>query len=64
MRSILHKRFSDVALENIQCENAEAKNAVKAIKTADIAIEEWKNPKMKQTRIITFKGKNNSSKYM
>ena len=64
MRSILHKRFSEVALENLECENVEAKNAVKAVKTTDLATEEWIHPKMKQTRIITFKGKHNSTKYM
>lgn len=64
MRSILHKRFSEVAVENLQCENEEAKNAVKAVKTANLEIEEWKHPKMKATRIITIKGKHNSSKYL
>ena len=53
-----------MAVENLQCENEEAKNAVKAVKTANLEIEEWKHPKMKATRIITIKGKHNSSKYL
>lgn len=61
MSHIVRKRYLQIALDNITTENSVVKEAVESVKKPDIAAEEIKNPKLKSSRIISIKGKNNSS---
>ena len=60
-RHVISKRYLETALENISCEDKGAKEAVASVKSTSLVDEEHKNPKIKSTRIITIKGKHNSS---
>lgn len=60
-RYVLRKNYLSVALSNLDVENEEAKSAAKKVKVRDVSAEEEDNPKLKASRIITIKGKNNSS---
>ena len=48
-------------MSNLEVENAKAKKAVLEKKEVNMKTEEDKNPKLKASRIITIKGKDNSS---
>lgn len=48
-------------METISHQDQKAKDAVASVKSTSLQDEESKNPKIKSTRIITIKGKNNSS---
>ena len=61
MSHIVRKRYLQIALDNITTEKSVVKEAVESVKKPDIAAEEIKNPKLKSSRIISIKGKNNSS---
>lgn len=60
-RHIINKRYLETALETISHQDQSAKDAVASVKRTSLKEEESKNPKIKSTRIITIKGKNNSS---
>lgn len=60
-RHIINKRYLETALETISHQDQSAKDAVASVKRTSLKDEESKNPKIKSTRIITIKGKNNSS---
>lgn len=61
MSQIVRKRYLQIALDNLTTENTVVKKAIQCVKKPDIAAEERKNPKLKSSRIISIKGKNNSS---
>ena len=58
---MIRQRYFEVAIETINQENENARKASNEIKLIDIEEEEKKNPKLKETRIISIKGKNNST---
>ena len=60
MGYIVRKRYLQIALDNIDTENHIQKKVVDSIKVPSLEAEEKKNPKLKSSRIITMKGKNNS----
>lgn len=60
-RYVLRKNYLNISLLNLDTENEKAKNATKRVKIRDISAEEERNPKLKASRIITIKGKHNSS---
>ena len=61
MSQIVRKRYLQIALDNLTTENTVVKKAIQCVKKPDITAEERKNPKLKSSRIISIKGKNNSS---
>ena len=61
MGYIVRKRYLQIALDNLDTENSIQKKVVSSIKESSIEAEEQKNPKLKSSRIITMKGKHNSS---
>lgn len=60
-RHVINKRYLETAMETISHQDQKAKDAVASVKSTSLQDEESKNPKIKSTRIITIKGKNNSS---
>ena len=60
-RHVLRKNYLSVALSNLEVENAKVKKAISEKKPIDLKSEEEQNPKLKANRIITIKGKDNSS---
>lgn len=60
-RYVLRKNYLSISLSNLDTENEKAKSAAKKVKVRDISAEEERNPRLKASRIITIKGKHNSS---